>query len=104
MSQPPPFGPPLNPYAVYEQEQAYLAQHPEARQQQAPPPGPPPAPGYMANGFLVPPRFATGRAQGQAERNIGKTVVFRFVVGTIAGVVTLGLLFAIGGVLTLISR
>jgi len=101
----PPSGPPLNPYAVYEQQQAYLAQHPEARQQQVPAPqGAPPPPGYMANGMPVPPQFATGRAQGQAERNIGKTLLFRVVVGTVAGAATLGLLFAIGGVITLIYR
>ena len=103
MSHPPPSGPPLNPYAVYEQQQAYLAQNPGA--QQAPVPhAPPPAPGYMANGFPVPPQFASGRAQGQAERNIGKTLGFRFIVGTIAGVFTLGLLFAIGGVIALVSH
>jgi len=37
-------------------------------------------------------------------RNIGRTVVFRFVVGAVAGVFTLGLLFAVGGVISLVSR
>lgn len=97
----PPSGPPLNPYAVYEQQQAYLAAHPEARQQ---PQAPPPPPGYLANGFPVPPQFASGRAQGQAERNIGKTVAFRLVVGTVATVFVFGLLFAVGGVIALVSR
>jgi hypothetical protein len=101
----PPSGPPLNPYAVYEQQQAYLAQHPEARQQQAQAPqAPPPPPGYMANGFPVPPQFAAGKAQGQSERNIGKTIGFRFVVGTIAALGTFVLLFVIGGVITLVYR
>jgi len=100
----PPSGPPLNPYAVYEQQQAYLAAHPEARQQQQAPQAPPPPPGYLANGFPVPPQFASGRAQGQAERNIGKTVAFRLVVGTVAAVFVFGLLFAVGGVIALVSR
>jgi hypothetical protein len=106
----PPPVPPVNPYDAYEQQQAYLAQHPEARQpqgQQFPPPQgtqAPPPPGYMANGFPTPPVFATGKAQGQAERNIGKTIGFRLIVGPIVGLLVLGLLFAIGGVMTLFNR
>jgi hypothetical protein len=104
VSNPPPV-PPVNPYAAHEAEKARVAQDPGA-QQLPPPTGPqsPPPPGYMANGFPVPPEFATGQAQGQAERNIGKTIRLRLIVAPVVGILVLGLLFAIGGVLSLIYR
>jgi hypothetical protein len=116
VSNPPPV-PPVNPYAAYEQQQAQLAQNPQAQAgpnpyaqaagQQFPPPQGPvatPPPGYMANGFPTPPTFATGSAQGQSERNIGKTIRLRLIVAPIVGLLVLGILFAIGGVITLIYR
>jgi len=78
--------PPVNPYDAYAQQQA------QPQGQYPPPPAQYQQPqSYNAN----PPQFGTGRAQGQAPRNIGKTIRLAILIVPVAFILAIIITFVI---------